>query len=259
MPATPSSNPTTPAAFGAVAPYYDHLMSGVPYRFWIAYVERLWKKHNLAPKSVLDLACGTGTATRMLAQRGYVTAGVDLSSPMVAIARERAQEENLVIPFYEQDAADMDLGESRFDAIISLFDSLNNILEDDRLQSAFRRMHDHLNPGGSFIFDVNTEFALEQGMFNQSCSRKDEPLHYRWRSRYNPETRICTVSMTFSYDSGTGERETFKETHIQKGYAKDEITRWLKEAGFATVTVYDGYSTDPPRKRSDRLFYVAVK
>ena len=125
---------------------------------------------------------------------------------------------------------------------------------------AFARVLAHLHPGGTFLFDVNTEYALASGMFNQSCTRRDEPLHYRWRSRYDPQTRLCTVNMRFAYDPGTGaERQNFTEIHRQRAYGKEELTAWLRDAGFADVSVYDAYSADPPKKRSDRLFYLAVK
>ena len=246
-------------SFGPVTPFYDHLMSGVPYRFWMDYLEKVWKKHGQAPKTVLDLACGTGTVSRKLADRGYLPTGVDLSAGMLDVARQRAAEASLPILFIEQDAADLDLGDARFDAVICFFDSLNYILDAERLQSALARVYKHLVPGGSFFFDVNTEYALAEGMFDQSCTRKNEPLHYRWRSRYDPETRLCTIRMAFSHDDGSGARTKFTEVHQQRGYTKDELTRWLRDAGFTGITLYDAYSLDPPKKRSDRLFYFAVK
>jgi SAM-dependent methyltransferase len=254
---TPPPSDTT--AFGPVAPYYEALMAGVPYRFWVDYLERLWALHGRPPRSVLDLACGTGTVSRLLAPRGYSATGVDLSEGMLDVARRRAGESGLPIVFHRQDAAELDLSEARFDAVICLFDSLNYILEPERLQAAFARVCAHLHPGGTFIFDVNTEYALAEGMFNQSCMRMNEPLRYRWRSRYDAETRLCTVRMDFSYDPGTGVRESFLEVHRQRAYGKDELAQWLREAGFGEVTLYDAYTTDPPKKRSDRLFYVAVK
>ena len=247
------------AAFGPVTPFYDLLMSGVPYRFWMDYLEKVWKKHGQTPKTVLDLACGTGTVSRHLVGRGYAPTGVDLSAGMLEVARQRALEEQLSIPFIQQDASELDLGDACFDAAICFFDSLNYILEPERLQSAFARVCAHLAPGGSFFFDVNTEYALAEGMFNQSCTRKDEALHYRWRSRYDHETRLCTVRMNFSFDDGSSVRRAFTEVHRQRAYSKDELTSWLKIAGFSEVTVYDAYSMDPPKKRSDRLFYFAVK
>lgn len=247
------------SSFGPVTPFYDTLMSAVPYRFWMDYLAKVWRKHDQQPKTVLDLACGTGTMSRLLVTRGYVPTGVDLSAGMLEVARSQAQEAGRAIPFIQQDAADLDLGETRFDAAICLFDSLNYILEPERLQSAFARVCAHLAPGGSFFFDVNTEYALAEGMFDQSCTRRDEPLHYRWRSRYDPETRLCTIRMNFSFDEGEGNRRTFTEVHRQRAYSKEELTHWLREAGFADVTIYDAYSMDPPKKRSDRLFYFAAK
>lgn len=246
-------------SFGPVTPFYDHLMAGVPYRFWMDYLEKVWKRHGQAPKTVLDLACGTGTVSRKLVERGYLPTGVDLSAGMLDVARQRAAEAALSIPFIQQDAADLDLGDAGFDAAICFFDSLNYILEAERLQSAFARVYAHLVPGGSFFFDVNTEYALAEGMFNQSCTRKEDPLHYRWRSRYDPKTRLCTIRMAFSHDAGSGERVSFTEVHQQRGYTKDELTEWLGAAGFTSVTIYDAYSLDPPKKRSDRLFYFATK
>ena len=250
---------TEDISFGPVAAYYDELMAGVPYRFWVRYLGQLWDRHGLTPRTVLDLACGTGTVSRLLATQGYSLTGVDLSESMLERARREAAQERLAIDFIRQDAADLNLGDLRFDAVISLFDSLNYILEPTRLASAFAHVHRHLNPGGSFIFDLNTEYALAMGMFNQSSARKGEPLHYRWRSRYDPETRLCTVSMRFSYDPGDGDRQVFHETHRQRAYHKDEITGWLRDAGFSSVSVYDSYTTEPAKKRSDRLFFVALR
>ncbi len=250
-----------PTAFGPVAAHYDALMAGVPYRFWVRYLHQLWARHGQAPHSVLDLACGTGTVSRLLASAGYSVTGVDLSAAMLARARQEAAFEGLPIEFIEQDAAALDLGERRFDTVISLFDSLNYILEPERLRDAFARVHAHLNPGGTFIFDLNTEYALAAGMFNQSSARQGEPLHYRWRSRYDRDTRLCTVSMRFTYDPGDGggDRQVFHETHRQRAYDKAEIVPWLRDAGFAEVAVYDSYTLKPAKRHSDRLFYAAVR
>ncbi len=246
-------------AFGAVAPFYEHLMAGVPYRFWLQYIEQVWAAHHIAPCSVLDLACGTGTFSRLLAQKGFAVVGVDISDAMLQIARIRAQEAGLSIPFVCQDAAELSLPQAPFDAALSLFDSLNYILQPERLAQAFARVCEHLAPGGAFLFDLNTEYALAEGFFNQSCTRKDEPLHYRWRSRYDPQTRLCAVTMRFTHTGGNDDPQTFTEVHWQRAYHKEEIFRWLREAGFTRALAYDAYTLEPPHKRSDRLFYLAVK
>jgi SAM-dependent methyltransferase len=251
--------PLEPNAFGPVAAHYDALMAGVPYYFWLDYLSELWSHHQVCAHSVLDLACGTGTVSRLLAQRGHQVVGVDLSAAMLGRAQALAHEEQLSIEFVQQDAAELNLGEQRFNTIISLFDSLNYLLEDERLQSAFERAFTSLRCGGSLIFDLNTEYALEQGMFNQSSARRHEPLHYRWRSRYDPATRICTVAMRFSFDDGSGKRQIFHETHRQRAYSKAEVVGFLRNAGFQETFIYDAYTLRPPKRHSDRLFYVALK
>jgi SAM-dependent methyltransferase len=255
----PPETPDSAAAFDAVAPYYEHLMSAVPYRQWVSYLHRLWNRHGLSHQRVLDLACGTGTLSRMLATEGCRVVGVDNAPRMLEIARTKADEDGLSIDFICQDAAELSLSGRQFDAVVSLFDSLNYILEPARLAEGFRRVAGHLTLGGSFLFDLNTEYALQEGMFNQSCSRRGEALHYRWRSSYDEATRICTVKMNFAYDQGDGSRVTFKEVHRQRGYAKNEITAYLADAGFDPITLYDAYTFDPPTPKSDRIFYLAVK
>jgi SAM-dependent methyltransferase len=256
---TENSNTNSPSSFGPVAPYYDELMQGVPYRFWLSYVEDIWKLHHLHPVKVLDLACGTGSISRLLAKRNYEVMGVDLSAGMLEAARKHAKEEALAIQFVQQDASELDLFDKNFDAVVCLFDSLNYILDSSALRSAFARIFSHLVDGGSFLFDVNTEYALAQGMFNQSCTRKDEALHYRWRSRYDSDTGICTVNMKFSFDPGTGVRENFTEVHRQRAYRKDEINTYLETVGFRDIVIYDAYTYEGPKKFSDRLFFLAKK
>lgn len=248
----------TAGSFDAVAPYYEDLMNSVPYDFWLKYLERLWSRHRIPNQRVLDLACGTGTVSRMLAIRGKDVVGVDLASRMLEVARQKASEDRLEIAFIEQDAADLAVTGPPFDCIISLFDSLNYILDPDRLRQACRRAFEHLVPGGAFVFDVNAEYAFLHGMFNQSCTRRDEPIHYRWRSHYNQMTRVCTVNMTFSTIED-GVRREFKEVHRQRAYTKSEITAFLSDAGFAPITVYGAYTVEPPTPEADRFFYVAIK
>ena len=106
---------------------------------------------------------------------------------------------------------------------------------------------------------MNTEYALAQGMFTQDNLGENDALQYEWKSRYDRETRLCTVQMQFSYDDGNGAPRAFTETHRQRAYHKDEMFEMLREAGFDEVVAYDAYTLDPPKKRSDRLFFLAQK
>jgi ubiquinone/menaquinone biosynthesis C-methylase UbiE len=245
-------------AFDLVAPHYDLLMSGVPYRFWVRYLHSLWDHHKHEPMSVLDLACGTGTISLILAQEGMAVTGVDIAAPMLRQAEVKSAKAGLFVSLEQQDAAELDLPGKQFDTIVSLFDSLNNIVEPDRLLRCFKRVKLHCLPNALFVFDLNTEYAFKQGMFNQKSNPLDGPLKYEWKSIYDEGTKLCTVFMNFKFKPKRKPSMAFKEIHYQRAYSTDEITSMLEEAGFINVSVYDAYTLFPAKGRSDRLFFTAA-
>jgi SAM-dependent methyltransferase len=240
-------------SFAAVAPYYDELMKQVPYRMWTGYYLLLLSHQDVHPKRLLDICCGTGTMCEMLAREGFEVAGFDLAPGMIAEARRKAERKKLNIRYEVQDAATADMGET-YDAAFSFFDSLNNILDPERLQLAFIRAAAHLPSGGSFIFDVNTAYAFEQQLFDQEDLRMNKKLRYKWRGEWDDKSRIITVHMKFWW----GGRE-FEETHIQRAYSDGEIREMLSKAGFIQVRAFHSYTLNPPRHSSDRLHYACIR
>ncbi len=249
----------TDAAFTLIAPYYDELMHNVPYDFWVRYLLKLVDRYRLRVQSILDLACGTGNVAIRLARLGYEVWGIDISAPMVAEAKRKAQAEGVGIHYEVQDAAQLQLGR-RFDLVISLFDSLNYILSPEHLQEAFRRVYAHLEPGGAFIFDVNTEYALREGLFDQDNLTSRRRLLYRWKSRYDEETRLCTVDMEFWLRDEKGDLvHHFTEVHRQRAYSLDELKLMLMRAGFDHSRAFHAYTLRSPNATTDRAFFVATR
>jgi len=240
--------------FVEVAPYYDHLMSAVPYRSWVDYVEGLLQRHNRQPERVLDLACGTGRVGSELIRRGYRAFGIDLAEPMVR--RCRLQEPPL--PAATMDAGNLGLAVESVDLIVSLYDSLNYILEPEALQDCFAGARHGLADEGVLIFDLNTELALRSGLFTQDNLRRRDPLKYSWKSHWYPNQKICRIDMWFRWEGPAGPHE-FEEVHYERAYSQPQIEQMLTKAGFRETTVYNGYTFDPPIPGSDRVFYVAEK
>jgi ubiquinone/menaquinone biosynthesis C-methylase UbiE len=243
--------------FDEIAFLYDELMAGVPYRGWVEYLHRVLQQYKCQPKTVLDLCCGTGTVSLILARMGYEVSGVDISSGMIDYARRKAEGQGLSVTFDVQDAARLRLGK-RFALVISLFDSLNYILDASDLQNAFYRASEHLDPGALFIFDMNTELALSGRFFDQSNYGSGAPVIYDWRSTYDEDARLCTVYMNFIYRRAGAERRA-KIVHYQRAYDIPEVIRMLESAGLSTLAVYDGYTLKKASARSDRVFFVARK
>lgn len=238
-------------AFTRIAPWYETLMSSVPYEMWVSYLKLVWSYAGVSPKRVLDVCCGTGTMCRMLSREGYRVGGVDLSAPMIREARRKADEEQVMVDYFVADASEMELPE-KYDAAYSFFDSLNYITDPNRLAKAFERVAWHLHPGGVFLFDLNTAYAFEMSMFDQREQRRSAPVRYVWKSEWNPRSRLCTVRMEFEVD---GER--FREVHVQRAHSEEEVHAFLLAAGFRDVRFFDAYTLNPPKRESDRIHVLA--
>ncbi|HOJ20926.1 MAG TPA: class I SAM-dependent methyltransferase [Armatimonadota bacterium] len=243
--------------FTEVAAAYDALMSGVPYKRWVDYIEKLLRRLRASPRTVLDIACGTGNVTFALADRGYQVAGVDISEPMLSVAREKARQQGRDIPFMHGDMRTLSLPD-RYDLAVCLYDSINYLLTLEDVTQAFASVHRVLHPGGLYIFDVNTIYALRADLFTQRNLDPGARVRYDWRSKYNHETRICEVVMDF-WVRENGETRHFTEVHYERGYFLRELVDALTQVGFRTLAVYEAYTFHEPRLLSDRVYFVARK
>ena len=240
-------------SFGPVARFYDELMQGVSYPMWVAYYLLLLAHQDVKPKRVLDVCCGTGTMCELLVAEGLELSGFDLSSAMIDQARIKAKKAGLDIRYECMDAADFEMGET-YDAAFSFFDSLNYITELDRLEMAIKQVAKHLKPGGSFIFDLNTAYAFEAELFDQENLKPRAKVRYKWTSDWNPETRIIQVRMKFWVGG-----DEVNEVHVQRAHSDEEVRDILERAGFQEIRTFHSYTLNPPRYRSDRVHYAAIK
>jgi len=243
--------------FEAVAPYYDEVMSVVPYGMWVTYLHRLMKRYGWQPRHILDLATGTGTVAIMLAQEGYRVTGVDYSEAMLTVARRKAADVPCgeLLRFLRQDATALSLT-PEFDLVISLFDSLNYILTTRGLLDAFAGVYRSLEPGGGFIFDLNSEFTLEHNLFSQdNLWDEHAAVKHIWSASYNKRTRMSTIEMEFYLPNG----KHCREVHKERAHRHGDVLHLLRESGFTVLDAFDAYSFLPVGKRSERIFYVAVK
>lgn len=244
-------------SFGPVAAHYDRLMDNIPYRMWTSYLLLLFAVQEVKPRKLLDVCCGTGSMAELLSDEGFSVSGFDLSEGMIESAREKNRHRVLAgkapIRYEVADAATVDMGET-YEAAYSFFDSLNYITEPEDLQAALIRVSEHLEPGASFIFDLNTAYAFEEQMFDQQNLRKTAPVRYRWRGDWDAVTRLIHVHMKFWVGD-----DIFEEVHVQRAYEDDEIRAMLKRAGFEKVKCYHSYTLEKPRATSDRVHYAVRK
>ncbi len=178
---------------------YDLFMSDTPYDEWCSYLHGLLVKYGVADGLVLDLGCGTGAMTERLSRLGYDMIGVDNSIDMLEIARENHEEHRLSeasdILYLLQDMRAFELyGTVR--AVVSICDSMNYITEEEDLLQVFRLVNNYLDPGGVFIFDMNTEYKYRELLADHVFAENREEGSFIWENWYEEETQINEYDLT---------------------------------------------------------------
>lgn len=247
------------SSYGFLASCYDGFTTDVGYAAWADYIQRHFDKNGLPGRIVLDLACGTGSLTRELAQRGYEMIGVDLSPEMLAEAVEKNRDVSEVSPLFLCQSMDkLDLY-GTIDACVCCLDSINYVTDPKRLRRAFQRVYLFLMPGGLFLFDINTPAKL-RGLDGQIFLDETEDSYCVWRAEYSKRSRICSYFMDiFQQDPDSGLWERGEELHRERAYEPEELVSFLEEAGFCEIRQFGDRNMRPPRGGEERIFFTARK
>lgn len=190
------------------------------------------EKKGLKPRRALDMACGTGILSEILHRAGISARGMDFSSGMIAIARQRCPE----IPFDVADMRDYQPGES-FDLVTCTGDSLNHISELSDIGLIFRNVYGLLNPGGWFVFDLLNEREVS----DSEPFEMDFDRHTRvWFQMTRPGPDKVTLTIRVYEDGSLSFEENIRETLRDPAL----ICRMLEEAGFRVEKCSDSLLDD---------------
>ena len=243
-------------SYKALSASYDRPTRDVDYRAVVAFYFEIIRREKVAVRTAADLACGTGSVTALLAQRGLPVVGVDLSEDMLTQAQQKTQTLTPRPVFLHQDLARLYLPRG-VDLAVCALDSLDYIIAPDDCAAAIRRVYKALNPGGIFIFDVNTPEKL-QAMDGQVFLDEDENVYCVWRGEFDRKSNICSYGMDLFQRQGNMWRRSFEE-HREYAYTRPQLTRLLKAAGFTGIHVYGDRTFAAPREGEQRMFFSARK
>lgn len=243
--------------FQEFAAVYDQLMGCTDYGKWTDFIEAIFKAQGHKPKTVVDLACGTGTIAGMLARRGYAVTGIDLSEEMLESAREKLRLQGIRIPLVQGDMRSFALHQPA-DAVVCLCDGFNYLLTEEDAAKALQCIRRNLAPGGLLVFDVSSRYKLQSVLGSKAMAEVRDDVTLVWQNRYEPQTRLLTMDLTFFVQEGTLYRR-FEETHIQRAYDGEELIRLLSDHGYEDIVSYAPFALKPPGHRDHRLFFAAKK
>ena len=246
------------SSYESFASVYDMFMDNIPYREWCRYLIGLLQEYGVQDGLVLELGCGTGKATRLLSRAGYDMIGIDNSPDMLEIALEKEGKIKEDILYLLQDMRSFELyGTVR--AVVSICDSMNYIIEQDDLLKVFQLVNNYLDPGGVFIFDMNTKYKYEEILGECTIAENRDTASFIWDNYYDEDERINEYELTlFVRDEEQPQLyRKYQEEHFQRAYTLEQIRHMLTEAGLEYVTAYDDYTKESPHDRSERICVVA--
>ena len=239
-------------------------MDNVPYSEWAQYIRGLLLESGTEDGIVLDLGCGTGSLTELLAGYGYDMIGVDNSEDMLELAMEKRLKSGHDILYLLQDMREFELyGTVR--AVVSVCDSLNYITDPEDLVQVFRLVNNYLDPGGVFIFDFNTDYKYRKILGDCTIAEDRGTCSFIWDNYYYEEEHINEYDLTLYIQdeeySSEGRKlfRKYQETHYQRGYTLEEIRELLARSGLVFEQAYDAFTREPPTEKSERICVIAAE
>lgn len=243
-------------AYNALAYSYDRLTNDVDYEAVVDFYMQILEKECYRPKTAVDLACGTGSVALLLAQRGLKVTGVDMSEEMLTVAAQKASALDNPPQFVKQKLQQLHLPRG-VDLAVCALDSMDYIVDPKECAQAIRRVYKALNPGGIFIFDVNTPEKLK-AMDGQVFLDEDEDVYCVWRGEFDEESNICTYAMDLFQRKGNTWMRSFEE-HREYAYSAEQLTGFLRDAGFTKIEVFGDRKLQSPSCDDQRIYLKARK
>ena len=244
-------------AYTSFASVYDTFMDNIPYEEWTEYLICILKEYGINDGLVLDLGCGTGNMTELLAKAGYDMIGIDNSEEMLEIAMEKKAKSEQDILYLLQDMREFELY-GTVKVVVSICDSVNYITEEEDLLEVFRLVNNYLDPKGMFVFDFNTIHKYRDIMGNQTIAEDREDCSFIWDNYYYEEEQINEYELSlFIREEDSDLYRKYQETHFQKAYDLETMKRLVEQSGLEYIVAYDAFTKNPPTAESERIYVIA--
>ena len=243
------------SAYGGFAYLYDRLTYDVDYAAWADFLEWIFSRHFAGkPELIADLGCGTGSLCEVLHARGYDMIGIDASPDMLGVAAEKASGKPIL--YLNQDMTDFELY-GTVDVCVSCLDSVNYVTEEADLARMFSLVCNYLNPGGLFVFDVNTPYKYKHILANNVFTYDDDDLFYVWENHF--DGALCEFFLNFFVQRPDGAFDRVPEYHVQRCWEIQKLENLLGAAGLLPAAQYGCLTKAAPADTEERIFIIAQK
>ena len=267
-------------SYRSFASVYDEFMDGTDYQETADKIQDMITRFGLSKPSqkrtgvseardvllaaeknlVVDIACGTGKLTEILAGRGYDVMGIDLSEEMLSIALNRRDKLGHKTLYLCQDMREFELYGTA-GTFVSVGDSVNYLTSDADMVKLFKRINTFLFPRGIFVFDFKTLYLYRDVIGDRTIAEDRDDCSFIWDNWFDPKTNINEYDLSlFIRDAGSDGEDNvfrkFREVHEQRGYTLEEMKHYVKEADLEWVTEMDSDTMGPVTAKSERILCV---
>lgn len=244
-------------SYSDFARFYDSLMEDARYPERAAYMLEVCKRYAHEPGLCLDLACGTGSLTRMLYQLGINVFGADGSADMLTVAASQAAEKGLNIPFICQDMRELSLAQP-VDTCVCTLDSINHLTEPEDVQQTFLHLSENMNPGGLFVFDVNTPYKHREVLGNNAFTIENDTVFCAWQN-VTEDGYLTEILLDFFEEQEDGSYRRYSEQFCERAYGDAQLRVMLSNAGFEVLGCFGDLTFEAPAQDEQRIIYIAKK
>lgn len=248
------------AGYRDFAFFYDLLMKNADYESRFGYIIGLLAENGIGEGILLDMACGTGTLSKMFAQKGFDVVGIDASEEMLSRAQEKKLEESFDALFLCQKMEELDMF-GTVDAAVCTLDSLNHVTEKEKIREIFRRVALFMNDNGLFIFDVNTLYKHRRVLENNAFVFDTENVFCVWQNTLLEDNETTQINLDI-FEGDEEEEDVYirySEEFFERGYELDFLKKTLENYRFEVVGIYDDMTKEPVRRDSERAVFVCKK
>lgn len=245
--------------YSVFARYYDDLTANIDYKKRAEYFNAIIQKFKTTKENILlDLACGTGSISEEMARLGYDVIGVDYSQEMLGIAIEKKFDSGLPIQYLCQDMREIDMF-GTIDVTICALDSINHLSSIEDVSKVFNRVSLFAEPGGLFIFDVNTLYKHRHVLANNTFTYETENVYCVWENSLNTVTDEVRMNLEFFELEENGLYSRTSDSFSEKAYSIKQLDELLIKNGFEILARYADDSFSEPQEDTQRIVYAARK
>lgn len=244
--------------YGQLAFVYDRLMDHVDFSGFVDFYLDAVQRFGWKGQYILDLACGTGNITLELMKRGYNVWGLDISEEMLAVADEKLFRCGFTPRLICQDMRNIKIP-GEFDLVTCAFDSLNYLVQEKDMNSAFSNVFDILSSQGFFLFDLNSLYKFENILGQETYTFVDDDICYIWQNYYDDVEKIADIQLHIFVKKQADVYKCFQEYHQERYYSVETVKRLLQKNNLDMLAVYGDLEFAAPQAKTERLFFVAKK